>query len=148
MPDIAPPHRPRTRSRTKALANAASTAPHSPTVCHTQPQPCDGPKYKQGMVPDILCDLGNNNKPRIVEIIKILCAQYPTKHEGLLEDTFPLIQASNSVMDPNKGNQLKYKQLINHPDRKLCQTWQCSSVNEFGRLAQGVGGRIEDTETI
>ena len=70
------------------------------------------------------------------------------KHKGLLEDPFPLIQSANSVTDPNTGNQLEYKQLINHPGSKVCQTWQCSSANEFGRLVQGVGGWIEGTETI
>ena len=100
------------------------------------------------MVPDILCDPQNNTKPRIIPIIKKLRPQYPTKHEGLLEDPFPLIQSANSVMDPNTGKQLEYKQLINHPDCKVRQMWQRSSANEFGRLAQGVGGRIEGTETI
>ena len=70
VPDMAPPHRPRTRSQTKALVNAAIRAPHGPTVSHTQPQPCDDSKYKEGMVPDILCDPHNNTKPRIVPILK------------------------------------------------------------------------------
>ena len=148
VPDIAPPHRPRTRSQTKALANAAIRAPYGPTVSHTPPQPQDDPKYDEEPAPDHLCDIQHNNKPLIVPIIKNLRPQYPTKHEGMLEDPFPLIQSANSVTDPNTGKQLEYKQLINHPDRKLRQTWQCSSANEFGRLAQGVGGWIEGTETI
>ena len=65
-----------------------------------------------------------------------------------MEDPFPLIRAANFVTDPNTGQQLEYKQLINHPDRNLRQTWQRSSANEFGQLAQGVGGRIEGMETI
>ena len=144
----APPHRPRTCSQTKALANAAIRAPHGPIVSHTQPQPRDDPKYEELPVPDLLCDLQSNNKPRIVPIVTNLRPQYPTKHEGLLEDPFPLIQSANSVTDLNTGKQLEYKQLINHPDRKLCQTWQCSSANEFRRLVQGVSGWIAGTETI
>ena len=66
----------------------------------------------------------------------------------MLEDPFPLIQSANSVTDPNTGKQLEYKQLINHPDRKLRQMWQHSSANEFRRLAQRVGGQIDGTETI
>ena len=77
-------------------------------------------------------DIQHNNKPRIVPIIANLRPQYPTKHEGLLEDPFPLIRAANSVTDPNTGHQLEYKQLINHPDSKLRQMWQCSSANKFG----------------
>ena len=41
---------------------------------------------------------------------------------------------------------LKYRQLITHP--KYCEVWKNSSANEFGRLAQGVGGRIKGTNTI
>ena len=65
-----------------------------------------------------------------------------------MEDPFPLIQAANSITDPSTGKQLEYKQLINHPDRKIRQMWQHSSANEFGCLAQGMGGRIEGTDTI
>ena len=66
----------------------------------------------------------------------------------MLEDPFPLIQSTNSIADPSTGKQLEYKQLINHPDRKFRQTWPRSSANEFGRLVQSVGGRIEGTDTI
>ena len=41
---------------------------------------------------------------------------------------------------------LNYRQLINHP--KLGEQWQTSSANEFGRLAQGIGGRVKGTNTI
>ena len=100
------------------------------------------------MVPDPPSDIQHNNKPRIVPIIANLWPQYPTKHEGLLGDPVPLIRAANSVTDPNTGQQLEYKQLINHPDSKLRQTWQRLSANQFGRLVQGVGGQIEGMETI
>ena len=90
----------------------------------------------------------NHDIPRIVPIIKILCPKFLTKHEGMLEDPFPLIWEANAITDPNTGKQLEYKQLINHPDNELRRTWQRSSANEFGRLAQGVGGRIDGTDTI
>ena len=142
------PHHPRTRSQTKKLANAALTAPQCTMLFHTRPQPTDKPKQEEDLVPDPPCDIQHNNKPQIIPIIPNLCPQYPTKHEGLLEDPFPLIQSANSVTDPDAGKQLEYKQLINHPDSKLCQTWQRTSANEFGQLAQGVGGWMEGTETI
>ena len=66
----------------------------------------------------------------------------------MLEDPFPLIQSANAVTDPDTGQQLEYRQLINHPNAHLRKTWQLSSANEFGWLAQGVGGRITGTETI
>ena len=71
VPDIVPPHRPRMRSQTKALANAALRAPQGATVCHTQPQPPDDPKYEEDLAPDLLCDLQHNNKPCIIPIKKI-----------------------------------------------------------------------------
>ena len=49
-------------------------------------------------------------------------------------------------MDKQTGKLLEYKQLINHP--KYREDWLLSSANEFGRLAQGVGGRISGTDTI
>ena len=84
----------------------------------------------------------------IVPLIPNLRPKYPTKHAGMLEDLFPLIQSANAVTDPNTGKQLEYKQLINHLNCNLRKTWQHSSANEFGHLAQGVGGRIAGTETI
>jgi hypothetical protein len=44
------------------------------------------------------------------------------------------------------GKLLKYQQLITHP--KYHKVWMHSSTNEFGRLAQGVGGQIQGTNTI
>ena len=82
--------------------------------------------------PEPAIDITNHNKPRIVPIIANLQPKYPMKHEGLLEDLFPLIPLANSVSDPNTGKQLEYKQLINHPDSKVHQTWQRLSANEFG----------------
>jgi hypothetical protein len=41
---------------------------------------------------------------------------------------------------------MEYRQLIADP--ATCETWQKSTANEFGRLAQGVGGRIKGTDTI
>ena len=41
---------------------------------------------------------------------------------------------------------LKYRQLIKHPE--VGEHWRTSSANEFGRLAQGIGGRVQGTNTI
>ena len=41
---------------------------------------------------------------------------------------------------------LEYRQLLRHP--KLQEIWNREGANQFGRLAQGVGGRIEGTNTI
>ena len=146
--DSPPPQRPCTRSQTKALANAAIRAPYGPTVRHPHPQPLDDSKHDEELDPDHLGDIQHHDIPLNIPIIKNLRPQFPTKHEGMLEDPFPLIRAANAVTDPHTGKQLEYKQLINHPNHKLRRTWQHSCANEFGRLAQGVSGRIDGTETI
>ncbi len=57
-----------------------------------------------------------------------------------------MVEMACEVFDEETGKQLKYRQLINHP--KYREIWMHSSANEFGRLAQGVGGRIQGTNTI
>ena len=49
-------------------------------------------------------------------------------------------------MDPDTGKDLGYNQRIKHG--KMQQTWWTASANEFGRLMQGVGGRITGTNTL
>ena len=52
-----------------------------------------------------------------------------------------------AVMDKDTGKMLNYRQLLQHP--KYRKEWSVSSANEFGRLANGVGGRIKNpTKTI
>jgi hypothetical protein len=52
-----------------------------------------------------------------------------------------------AVMDAETGKLLNYRQLMRDP--KYQKDWSTSSANEFGRLANGVGGRIKDpTNTI
>ena len=50
------------------------------------------------------------------------------------------------VMDTESGKILNYCQLIRNP--RYRKQWSISSTNEFGRLANGVGGRIKGTNTI
>jgi hypothetical protein len=52
----------------------------------------------------------------------------------------------NAVIHPITGVAMEYWQLIQDPVTK--DAWQRSAANEFGRLAQGVGGRIKGTNTI
>jgi hypothetical protein len=43
-----------------------------------------------------------------------------------------------TVMDKDTGRLLNYRQLLRHPDYQ--EAWTKSSANEFGHLANGVGG--------
>ena len=51
-----------------------------------------------------------------------------------------------AVMDIDTGKLLNYRQLMRSDKHKTA--WGLSSANEFGRLAQGIGGRITGTNTI
>ena len=51
-----------------------------------------------------------------------------------------------AVMDAEMGKLLDQKQLLKHPKYK--GRWQILLEDEFGRLAQGVGGIIKGTNTI
>ena len=148
VPDIAPPQRPRTCSQMKQLANAAFTVPQCDQLCQDQPKTPDETKQEGDLEPEPPDDTQNLMRHHIVPLIPNLQPQYPTKHGGMLEDPFSLIQSANAVTDPDTGKPLEYKQPISHPNSHLRKTWQHSSANEFGRLAQGVGGQITGTETI
>jgi hypothetical protein len=56
------------------------------------------------------------------------------------------VQQALVVLDAETGNMFNYRQLMRHPTYK--KSWQLSSANEFGRLANGVGGRIKGINTI
>ena len=52
-----------------------------------------------------------------------------------------------AVMDAESGRMLNYRQLLRLPKYK--GPWSTSAANEFGRLANGIGGRIKNpTNTI
>ena len=55
-------------------------------------------------------------------------------------------QAAFPVLDPETGQLLEYRQLLRHP--KFKEAWNISAANEFGRLAQGIKGRVKATDTI
>jgi hypothetical protein len=66
--------------------------------------------------------------------------------------TFPLTQAPNpitmasAIINEDTGASLEYRHLIQ--DGTAFTVWNKSAENEFGRLAQGVGCRIEGSNTI
>ena len=55
-------------------------------------------------------------------------------------------ESANSVLDFDTGKLLEYRQLLRDPKQK--EIWTKAGANEFGRIAQGVGGRIDGTNTI
>lgn len=51
-------------------------------------------------------------------------------------------------MDKEMDKMINYGKLITHSDPKVRKAWLISAANEYGRLAQGVGGLVEGTNTI
>ncbi len=56
------------------------------------------------------------------------------------------VERALAVMDQDSGKMMTYRQLRKQP--KFNKTWTTSSANEFGRLANGVGGQVKGTNTI
>jgi len=57
------------------------------------------------------------------------------------------VHQAMTVMDADTGKLLNYRQLMRIT--KYRQAWSISSANEFGRLANGIGGRMKNpTNTI
>jgi hypothetical protein len=50
------------------------------------------------------------------------------------------------VRDNETGEYLNYRQLIRNPKHK--EIWSKSAANKFGRLAQGVGGRVSNQHNL
>ena len=55
-------------------------------------------------------------------------------------------KTANPVLNQDTGKLLEYCQLLHEPKHQ--EIWRKAGANEFGRLAQGVGGRIKGTTTI
>ncbi len=55
-------------------------------------------------------------------------------------------ESASPILDQDTGKMLKYCQLLHNPKHKAI--WSKAGANEFGRLAQGVGRRIDGTKTI
>jgi hypothetical protein len=55
-------------------------------------------------------------------------------------------ESASPVHDQDTGKMLKYHQMLHDPKHKAI--WSKAGANEFGRLAQGVGRRIDGTNTI
>ena len=65
---------------------------------------------------------------------------FDTRAEATKQYLDKLRVVANAVLDVDSGKMLEYRQLLKHPTMK--NDWAHSSANEFGRLFQGIGGRI------
>ena len=70
----------------------------------------------------------------------------PVPSESIADRVRRRREAAHSVLDHETGQLLEYRQLLKNP--KFKEIWTRSAADEFGRLAQGIGGRIKGTDTI
>jgi hypothetical protein len=81
--------------------------------------------------------------PRILRSIAFTNNQNITLPIQQNPQTMPM---ANSVINEDTGASLEYRHLIK--DDSTFTVWNKATANEFGRLAQGVGDRIEGSNTI
>ena len=85
-------------------------------------------------------------RSRVTNITQALAASYDLGNKSsakrLSSRQFPrdFFNVAFAVLDATSGEMLNYRQLIQRPEFK--KEWSHSSANEFGRLFQGIGGRI------
>jgi hypothetical protein len=87
------------------------------------------------------------NRERIKQNIQNTATQrarIPQRHQMQLRQEQR--EQAQLIYDKESKEYLKYRQLMRDPKYK--ETWSKSAANEFGRLAQGVGGRYKGTNTI
>jgi hypothetical protein len=77
--------------------------------------------------------------------VAMMSNEIPTKEQQRSTGVSWLVEMANAVIGED-GSIMEYKHLIADP--KTRATWQRSCGNEFGRLAQGMPGRVEGTNTI
>jgi hypothetical protein len=82
-------------------------------------------------------------RPRIFRPIYFTSNQNVVMPLKQAPQTMPM---ANAVINEDTGASLEYRHLIQY--ETTFPVWNKAAANEFGRLAQGVGGRIEGSNTI
>ena len=75
--------------------------------------------------------------------------QQPVEAKRLAARQFPLqllCELAGAVLDPKTGELMEYRHLIKKPE--YVDTWTNANAKEIGRLAQGVPGVVEGTNTF
>ena len=122
------------RTRSKSTNKARRSQIPMPTARYLQPtQNSRAKRVKAGTANAVMNIHSNKRKFRRL-----------TRRMERLENE---VQEAMAVMDQETGKMMNYRQLIRNPKYK--EVWSKSSANEFGRLANGIGGRIKNpTNTI
>jgi hypothetical protein len=110
-----------------------------PTI--TDPPPL--PRVADGLPPRV----ADSPPPRVEEAPRQgIITRSQTVQDQTQRHKYSDVPTANAVMHPISGRPMTYRELLKDPLTK--RDWELSAANEFGRLAQGVGGRIKGTDTI
>ncbi|KAL7534171.1 hypothetical protein ACHAWF_006436, partial [Thalassiosira exigua] len=141
-PPVVPPTAPARNTRSQTTAAATMAAPpalntrsaRAKATASTPATPSRADQARRAHVQRIAA--ANNKSKRNSRRLALRVARLENEvHQAL------------AVLDKQSGKMLNYRQLLRHPDYK--KPWRISSANEFGRLANGIGGRIKNpTKTI
>ena len=141
-PPVVPPTAPARNTRSQTTAAATMAAPpalntrsaRAKATAATPVTPSRADQARRAHVQRIAA--ANNKSKRNSRRLALRVARLENEvHQAL------------AVLDKQSGKMLNYRQLLRHPDYK--KPWRISSANEFGRLANGMGGRIKNpTKTI
>ena len=96
---------------------------------------------------------GQRAAKRVAAAVQARPSERSKKHRSILRNlhkkldrVIDEVERAMAVMDQATGKLLNYRQLRRDP--KYSAEWNRSAANEFGRLANGVGGRVKGTKTI
>jgi hypothetical protein len=129
----------------RQLASIFNTATGSLTNKQKHTEPAPRVETPQPVLPDA------NPTAAAAAAIQLPTQEIPTTSLEELFQTPASPQTApdyyiNAVLHPSTGVSMEYRQLLKDPETS--KLWNTSSANEFGRLAQGCGGRVEGTNTI
>jgi len=142
--DISP--EPRVTDAEPRVANAEPRVIGAPSAFRTIPPQTRTPKVATAVIdkPINAGPAGNTRSQRRTLLRQAIRAQIARRtNQGFEQDTIEL--ANLAILDEN-GKPISYRRLMKNPETR--KIWSPSAANEFGRLAQGVGGCIEGTNTI
>ena len=140
---------PATRTRSKLAAKAANSAPPATRTRSKKKSKLQQPTKVPNHLHPTKSSAAKTTRQGIAHFVQEMCnnkKKLKKVHKKITKLENEVNQAL-AVMDKETGKMLNYRNLIRLPKYK--ELWSQSSANEFGRLANGVGGRIKNpTNTI
>jgi hypothetical protein len=147
-PRVFPSQSPSPRVRPSQAPTAVTTTLHHPRQQQPSPRAHGTPTHRAS--PHGNGTTGTNLYGDFADVVGK--AEVPPQHRTRSQTARHSSHAScampmaNAVIHPTIGANMKYRGLIS--DDETFPTWDRAAANEFGRLVQVVGGRIEGSNTI